>query len=493
MNDSKSYYISRFLYVRGTALIFFIAFISLHMQVNGLFGQDGILPIGEFMKSVATFLSNHGLFKFFVFPNVFWFGVSDTFLNSVCLVGEIASLAAAAGALSMLNLAICWFIYLSFVGAGSDFMSFQWDILLLEAGMLSIIWAPPAVLSFPLVSNRDSEEMPSIAGLWLIRLLLFRLMLFSGLCKILSGDTNWLDFTALAYHFETQPLPTPFAWFAHHLPLWWHKLSCFIMFVIELFAPFFIFTTARFRHIAAILFVILQILILLTGNYTFFNLLTILLCVSLVEDSLWLKFFSSNQSLLSKVIPDKQTVSSKRFIVLPLVAIIIFINFGNLCVRQLGISFAPMRTIMAIFEPYHLVNNYGLFAVMTTNRAEIVLEGSDDGLTWKSYEFKFKPGGLKRTPPVVAPFQPRLDWQMWFAALSTLDDNAWFSLFAQKLLSGSRDVTELLAFNPFTDHPPKFLRARKFQYHFSKWSELMNGGQWWTKADDGDYMPVVSR
>lgn len=334
--------------------------------------------------------------------------------------------------------------------------------------------------------------MPSLLGLWLLRWLLFRLMFMSGLCKILSGDTTWLDMTALAYHFETQPLPTPLAWFAHHMPLWWQKLSCIVMFIIELGAPFLIFTPARLRHLCFLLLVSLQILILLTGNYTFFNLLTILLCTSLVEDSFWKRVLTENQTWVGSLIPDLAIISRRRFIALPLVALVLFMNFANLSVRQLGFSVGPVRTLMALLEPYHLANSYGLFAVMTTSRVEIQLEGSSDGETWITYEFNFKPGSLRRTPPVVAPLQPRLDWQMWFAALGTIEDNTWFTRFAHKLLAGSKDVTGLLAYNPFPNEPPKFLRARKFEYHFSNWNELITGGQWWTRVDGGAYMPVVS-
>lgn len=492
MDNSKTYYISRFLYVRGIALIFLIAFISLHMQVCGLFGRDGILPIGDLMSHVSSSLSSPGLSKFFIFPTIFWFDSSNGFLIAACVVGELAALAATLGLMSMLNLFVCWLFYLSFVISGSEFMSFQWDILLLEAGFLSIIWAPPAVLSFPFKKVKNAEEKPSLVGLWLLRWLLFRLMFMSGLCKILSGDTTWLDMTALVYHFETQPLPTPLAWFAHHMPLWWQKLSCIVMFIIELGAPFLIFTPARLRHICFLLLVSLQILILLTGNYTFFNLLTILLCTSLIEDSFWKKLLSENQTWVGSLIPDTAIISRKRFIALPLVALVLFMNFANLSVRHLGFSIAPVRMLMAVLEPYHLANSYGLFAVMTTSRVEIQLEGSSDGETWKAYEFKFKPGSLRRAPPVVAPFQPRLDWQMWFAALGTLEDNTWFTRFAHRLLAGSKDVTYLLAYNPFPKEPPKFLRAKKFEYHFSSWNELITGGQWWTRDECGDYMPVVS-
>lgn len=486
-----TYVLSRFVIVRGVALVYLIAFFSLLLQIDGLFGLNGLLPISRFMEEVS------GKYSVSDLPTVFWLCSSDSFLKGSCILGMLAALLAAFGVFSGPSLLICWALYLSFLKTGADFMSFQWDILLLEAGLLTALWAPWAMASAPLRSGRGTDGPPSLITLWLLRWLLFRLMFMSGMCKLLSGDEAWWNLTALSYHYETQPLPTPLAWFFNLLPLWVQKLSCLLTFGIEIVIPFLIFGNRPARRIAFGALAGLQVLILLSGNYTFFNFLSILLCFTLIDDSMWKRIFPASLSLsleTAATVTGSKRQTAQRHMVLPMVAIIGLANLLNLTAgTDAGQSFPPiLRECMSGIRQLNLVNSYGLFAVMTQKRNEIILEGSNDGKDWKAYEFPFKPGGLGRMPPIVAPLQPRLDWQMWFAALGTAESNPWFITLVQKILEGDRAVTALLAENPFPDKPPRYLRAMTYEYHFTDAKELISTGNWWKRTCVGEYMPVAA-
>jgi len=269
------------------------------------------------------------------------------------------------------------------------------------------------------------------------------------------------------------------------------------MFGIEIFIPFLIFGNRRMRRIAFGALAGLQVLILLSGNYTFFNLLSILLCFSLIEDTMWKRIFPATLSLkleTAATVTGSKRQAAQRLMVLPMVAII---GFANLLIFTAGTgagqSLPPiMHEFMSGIRQFNLVNSYGLFAVMTKKRNEIILEGSNEGKDWKAYEFPFKPGGLRRIPPIVAPLQPRLDWQMWFAALGTPESNPWFVTLARKILAGDKAVTALLAENPFPDKPPKYLRAMTYEYHFTDAKELISTGNWWKRTCEGEYMPVAA-
>jgi lipase maturation factor 1 len=277
----------------------------------------------------------------------------------------------------------------------------------------------------------------------------------------------------LNYHYQTQPLPTPVAWYAQQLPSFVRKLSVAGVFVVELIVPFLFFAPRRLRIVGAWMTIAFQAMIALTGNYTFFNLLTILLCVFL---------FDSNYV--------KPAPWNIRFVAVVLIAIgflQLLTTFG------IGVNLPePFQSMDFRAETFHLVNHYGLFAVMTTSRVEIVIQGSDDGKNWKDYEFKYKPGDIYRRPPWVAPYQPRLDWQMWFAALSNYESNPWFQQLVVRLLEGRREVTSLLRANPFPDRPPRFIRAVSYDYRFTDWTTQRKTGAVWNRTPLGDYFPAVS-
>jgi len=494
--ERPNYYYVRSIFLRGLGLIYLIAFLSLFVQIPGLIGEKGILPASETMSSLRDAADGQhiGFKRYVLFPTLGWISASEGFVRFQAGAGIALALLLIIGVAPMPCLALLWVLYLSLSLLSQIFLNYQWDILLLETGFLAIFFAPPLWL-------RAARGLhPSRAVLWLLRWLLVRLMFLSGCVKLLSGDSTWNNFTALQYHYETQPLPTWIAWHAHQLSPALHKYSTIAMFCVEIGLPFLIFFPRRLRFIAAAAFVLLQIGIALTGNYTFFNLLTILLCVLLLDDAAVSKFvpirwrFRANEPRAS-VTKTQLFLPAICRVTIATVAVVVLLISGMLLYASFNRPFTPPAAFASVYRvvaPFRSINNYGLFAVMTTNRLEIVVEGSNDGEEWRAYEFKYKPGALDRRPGFVAPHQPRLDWQMWFAALGNFRQNQWFMRFCQSLLQGSPPVLQLLEKNPFPNAPPKYIRARLYEYHFTTPAERAHSGQWWRRQYKGPYCPVLS-
>jgi predicted DCC family thiol-disulfide oxidoreductase YuxK len=459
-----------FVFLRLMGLIYLSAFVSFGVQALGLIGSHGILPLAELVKLIS---SRAGVERFFAMPMLFWIDASDLAIRSVCWAGAGFSLLLIFNVLPRLSLLALYVLYLSLLYGGQTFMSFQWDTFLLEAGFLSLL------LSF--------AQTP---GLWLLRWLLFRFMFMSGVVKLLSGDPNWWNLSALSYHFFTQPLPTSLAWYAAHFPPSALKVATAGLFVVELVLPFLIFCPRRLRFCAAFGILLLQSCILLTGNYNWFNLQTMLLCLLLFDDA-----------ALQKVLPQHLVrVLSRRVHPRPTKAVSVTVAAWGLVLvfsslvqmdERIGGSPPPAaRALDQLIEPLRMVSSYGLFAVMTTGRNEIIIEGSDDGTEWREYQFRYKPGDVARRPPWNIPHQPRLDWQMWFAALDDPRRVNWFPRFLEKLLENEPTVTALLEKNPFADKPPQYLRAQFYDYTYSSGEEL-GKGLWWRRRSLGLYYPVV--
>ncbi len=320
-------------------------------------------------------------------------------------------------------------------------------------------------------------------------------MFLSGATKLSYSDSTWHDLTALTYHYETQPLPTWIGWYAHQLPQWFQQFSCVVMFFVELALPFFIFGPRRMKQVAFVGFLFLQVLIALTGNYNFFNLLTLSLCVMLLDDALLSRRRTdAGQSPMLSTAPMTTRPVWKRGLIAVAFLFIVSVSSIEGYEEIIGRgSLSPnLAKALSYVRSFRSINGYGLFRVMTVQRPEIVLEGSDDSENWIEYEFQFKPGDLKKPPGFVEPHQPRLDWQMWFAALSAPRYPTWFARFALRLLEGSPAVRGLLAKTPFPDHPPKYLRAVLYQYHFTTREERAATAEWWRRGRVGLYLPPVS-
>ncbi|HTR36091.1 MAG TPA: lipase maturation factor family protein [Bryobacteraceae bacterium] len=447
------------LFLRLLAVIYLIAFASLAGQITGLIGGRGIEPVGRYLEAIARSFGPRG---YWLAPTVFWLGHGDTLLRAACWAGMAISLVLLLGFLERASLICLYVLYLSLSTAGQDFLSFQWDSLLLEAGFLTIF-----------LGN-------SKAVVWLFRWLLFRLTFLSGVVKLTSHDPVWRDLTALSYHYLTQPLPTPVAWYMYQLPLWFQGVSTGFVFVVELFVPFLFLGPRRWRIFGGCALLLLQSLIFVTGNYTFFNLLTMSLCVFLFDDQ-----------ALERLRLRHRAARTRPAIVAPAAAVILVLSISELW-YTFFVSAPEPNALVRTTEPFQIVNTYGLFATMTTSRPEIIVQGSNDGQTWLDYQFKYKPGDLRTPPHWVAPYQPRLDWQMWFAALSSYQASPWFGNFMVRLLQGSPEVLGLLAKNPFPGSPPKYVRAELYDYSFTDFAMRRASGDWWKRTPLGAYFPQVS-
>jgi predicted DCC family thiol-disulfide oxidoreductase YuxK len=476
--EPSTYARASWLFLRLLGIVYLIAFWSLGVQILGLSGHNGILPADRYMASARTL---RGLDRFWLLPTLAWAGAGDASLRAMCIGGAALAALLVAGVLPSVVLPLLWLIYLSLSVVCRDFLSYQWDVLLLEAGFLAIFLAPLARRE----RLRELADPPRVA-VWLLLWLLFRLMVGSGLVKLTSGDPTWHNLTALEFHFETQPIPTPIAWYAHWLPRWLLKGSTAVMFAIEIGAPFAILTPRRLRALAFVPLAGLQAFLALTGNYAFFNLLTAALCLFLLDDAALGRLGGH----IGRTVPGR----ARRALLIAVAAVTVPVSAvafaGRLGIDLPGAALVdPLTTLIA---PFRSVNAYGLFAVMTTTRPEIILEGSEDGSAWVEYEFKDKAGDVHRRPPWVAPHQPRLDWQMWFAALGRFDDERWFQNFCVRLLEADADVLRLLERDPFEGRKPKYLRAVLYRYRFSDPATRRRDGVWWIRERLGEYSPILS-
>src|SRR5438445_11366619 len=489
-------------FLRALGVIYLIAFLSLWAQVDGLVGSNGVSPVNQFLPAVRAQL---GPDAYTVLPTLCWFSSSDAFLHFLCGSGVVCSLLLIFGIAPAVLLVALFVLYLSLTIAGQVFFNFQWDVLLLETGFLSMLLAPwrlwPRELLFWPRSPSEATTPVSRAGLFLLKFLLFKLMLMSGVVKLTSGDDSWWNLTALDYHYWSQPLPTVFAWWADKSPEWFKHFSVAFCLVVEIIVPFFIWAPRRPRLIAAGLMIFLQIVIAVTGNYCFFNLLTTALCLLLIDDSVagrGMEGRAPANPASQELRPSNAKSISTRWATYAAIAVIVVtfpINAWLIFSAFKPQSRPPGRlaNFYEQLEAFRIVNGYGLFRVMTKDRGEIVIEGSADGINWAPYEFKWKQGDVERAPGWLARHQPRLDWQMWFAALETPEQNPWLIGLIVRLLEGSRDVTALLAHNPFPDKPPNYIRAMFYRYRFTNSEEHRQTGAWWKRQELREYLPTISR
>lgn len=511
--------------IRALGLIFFAAFISLWVQIHGLVGSNGILPAGQFMQFKGLFFDQigFGAGRYWALPTLGWIASGDVALHVYCLLGVLASLLVMAGIMPAVGLLGCWLFYLTLTNLGQDFLGYQWDILLLESAFLAILIAPWRRW---LGGGRLFKPW---LGILLVRWLLFRLMFESGAVKLASGDPVWRNLTALNYHFETQPLPSWISWYASQLPTGLLKVATAGMFVIELIVPFLFFAPRNLRILGCFATVGLQLAIILTGNYGCFNWLTIVLCLALLDDRAirtlegWLmrpKLVRRIAVRLGYPVPVESVTARKdacdvdsyeplapqpriagnaneriqRLALIGYGCVVVLVGLAqleNAFGRRSGAG-GPVTWLRQAIEPFRLVNPYGLFAVMTTSRPELVIEGSLDGVEWRPYIFKYKPGPLDLRPPIVPFHMPRLDWQMWFAALEEGRPPHWFGPFTERLFERSPAVLSLLAADPFPEQPPKYLRVLVYDYRFTNRRMRENKGQWWIALNRRYYVPLMT-
>lgn len=473
MLDAQSYWLARLFFLRGIALISLIGFLNALNQFRPLCGEHGLMPAPLFMRQVPYSQS----------PSLFYLAPRDSAFATAAWLGIILSCLALTGLserygtwFSMLVWALIWILYLSFVNVGQTFYGFGWESILLEAIFLAIFMGA-------------ANTTPRLIPLWLVRWLLFRIMFGAGLIKI-RGDECWRNLTCLNWHYETQPMPNPLSWFFHWMPEWSHKGGVLFNHFAELIVPFGYFLPQPYASAAGIITVAFQFSIMITGNLSWLNLLTLILAFPLIDDKFWAwAIHLVTRFSVPATAPPLRLEMYLQFAVAALtVALSIPVVVNMLSARQL-MNFN--------YNPLHLVGTYGAFGSVTRPRYEVVVEGTDaEPLTssaqWREYEFKAKPTDLKRLPPQIAPYHLRLDWLMWFAALSSYQDQPWFLPFIARLLQGDQPTLSLLRSNPFPLHPPRYVRAQFYEYHFTTPAERGATGAWWKRQFAGTYLPPVS-
>jgi hypothetical protein len=459
--------------------VYAVAFASFGVQAAGLVGDGGILPAAQYFELIGRRLGPDAPWRL---PSLCWLVGADTRTLQV-----LSAAGFACGALLVLDrlpgpaALAAWLLYLSVAAAGQVFLGFQWDALLLEAGILALAVAP-----WRMGRGLHRTSVVPLLPLWC---LVLKLHVLSGWVKLAGGDPTWRDLTALGYHYWTTCLPVWVGWYVAQLPDAVHRASVVVMLAIELVVPFGILGPRRVRHVAACLMIALQLGIAATGNYGFFNLLTIALCATLLDDD------ALGRLLPRRLHPDDPGRPGPlgRAVRSGVAAVLATLVLLPLAARLVGSAHLPVpaRAVLEAVDPLRSFNGYGLFANMTTERPEIVLEASDDGEAWEAYEFRWKPGDPARRPPFVPLHMPRLDWQMWFAALAGYDRTYWFPALLRRLLEGAPDVAGLLAHVPADGRPPRYVRALAYDYTFASPAEHARG-LWWHRELLGPYSPVFS-
>ena len=477
--ESPRYRLSRWLFLRLLALVYLIAFASLAPQILGLVGEDGLLPAADYLDRAGEF---YGAGAYYEFPTLAWLDSSDAGLLALCWAGIVAALLAVAGVAPIVTFTLLWLLYLSLSVAGQTFLAFQWDTLLLETGLLACLYAP-----LGWVPRLGGGREPLDMARWLVWALAFKLTFLSGVTKLVSGDPTWSGLTALTYHYQTQPLPAWTSWYMHHAPVWLHMGTTVVMFGVELILPFFLLAPSRFRRMRAAacgLLCLLQIGIAATGNFGFFNLLTVVLYLALLDDTMLARFLPRTLKMRAEAGILRLEPGPWRTLIALASVVVVFLStltlWHEVTYRQPRDGWS--HQVVRLVAPFRSINGYGLFRSMTTARPEIVVEVSLDGTGWREQPFRWKPGDPGRAPGFVQPHMPRLDWQMWFAALDPAGAEPWLQALMDGLLAQSPAVTRLLGEPPFDDTPPRHVRLAYYRYEFTTWDEGRETGDWWRRG-----------
>ncbi len=489
----STHLLPRWIVLRALGLIYFSAFYSYFFQIRGLIGPQGILPAGEYLAQVRQALG--GIHALWYAPTLLWLSSSDRALMIVCWLGIAASLAVIFNLWPRVSFFICLICFLSFVAAGQDFSSYQSDGMLLEAGFISLFFAPPG-----LRPGLGAAHLPSRLSRFLLQWEWFRIYFGSGVVKLASGDISWRHLTAMDDYYQNGPLPTWIGWYAQHLPHKFHAFTVLLTFAMELGIVFMMFLPRRWRIICFWLVTPFQIGIILTANYAFLNYLVLTLGFLLLDDGYIRQLLPQRWKLPAAARAAKPLFPQWRTWLLPAqrgsaAVCLWWIFYATTALLLAEIPHAdilPQRPARAL-EPFRIANEYGLFAVMTHERYEIEFQGSSDGQTWTPYPFRYKPQDPYRAPGIYAPYQPRFEWNLWFASLGKWREYQWVVLVEERLLTGSPPVLKLFAANPFPNGPPQKVRAVIWQYWFTDLETKRKTGAWWRREFLGLYAPGLER
>lgn len=479
----RSYWLTRFMILRLLGIVYAIAFYVAIQQLVPLIGSEGLTPVGVYLQQVSSALGSTGQ-GFLRLPSLFWFWHSDTALLTVSWVGFIISCLVALGLANAIVMAVLWFLYMSIVHVGQIWYGYGWEIQLLETGFLAIFLCPLLDLRpFP----KREAPFPIIV---LFRFLIFRIMLGAGLIK-LRGSELWSNATALYYHFETQPLPGPLSRWFYFLPHLVLKMGVWYNWLAELVAPLFAFGPRIARHIAGVVMILLQIILILSGNLSFLNWLTIVPALACLDDGFWAKILPSVLVRKAEEAAGRAEESKPMKVTSWVVVVIV----GLLSVQPMLNILSPSQIMNTSFDPLDLVNTYGAFGTVGKERYNVVFEGTndeqpDETAHWKPYIYKGLPVELDEQPPQVAPYQLRLDWQMWFASMASPAQYPWTLNLVWKLLQNEPSAIGLFANDPFPNGPPKYVRAVLYKYHFARPDN--KEGKWWTRERLGLWLPALS-
>ncbi len=465
---SERFSLTRLVFQRALAGILLIAFLNVVNEFKPLLGERGLLPVRLFTKEVP----------FRDAPSLFFFASTDAAFTAAGWMGVILSCLALAGVadrcgtrFSMLVWAALWVLCISFVNVGQTFYAFGWESILLEACFYAIF-----------LGSRSTT--PQTIGIWMLRWLLFRVMFGAGLIKM-RGDPCWRDLTCLDYHYETQPMPNPLSWYFHWSPEWFHKSGVLFNHFAELVTPFGYFLPQPVSSISGVITILFQALIFAGGNLSWLNALTMVLAIGTLDDRFLGRFLRIQAPVTHPPAPAHRAATVALAV---LVAILSIQPIRNMASRA--------QVMNTVYNQFHLVGTYGAFGSVTRPRYEVIVEGTDGAVPalakWRAYEFRGKPGSLRRMPPQIAPYHLRLDWLMWFAAMSSYSEHPWFVHLMAKLLEGDRSALSLLEANPFPERPPRYVHALLYEYHFTTPAERARTGEWWKRTLVGSYFPPIS-
>ncbi|HJQ12236.1 MAG TPA: lipase maturation factor family protein [Gemmatimonadaceae bacterium] len=472
----------RWLFLRALGLIFFSAFYSLAFQIRGLIGEQGILPADLYLQELSRMMG--GIEKIWYAPTLLWINASDPALTIVVTAGIIASILLVANVAPRAMTGACTILFLSCIAALQDFSSYQSDGMLLEAGFISFFFAPGG-----LRPGLGAGDPPSRISLFMLRWEWFRIYFESGLVKILSGDPTWRNLTAMDDYYQNGPLPSWMGWYVQQLPHWYHAGTVIFTFFVELLLVWAMFLPRRFRIASFFVFTALQIGIIATANYAFLNYLVLCLGVLLLDDAFLERV---GLPVVVNVRAGQPTTRSRVFRRTEL--IVLGVAFYTTVVAFiLGRSASILALPNRLLAPFRIANAYGLFAVMTPARYEIEFQGSNDGRSWRAYHFRYKPQDVTERPGFYAPYQPRFDWNLWFASLGPWQQNPWVVLTEQRLIQGSPSVLSLFRDDPFNGKPPPMVRNVVYQYWFTDLATKKKTGAWWRRHQLGEFAPSVER